>query len=247
MEKHHNEKILYETFNLVDWKRTKLVICKFPLIINAKGSDVPANKMIYTDFYIRYEYKFLRKIYSKKELETSKVLKSLECYYEVFDKFLTIVILLESIINHGTFSEATKEKLSNFIKEHLTGTENYHVIAKKIKETKIKHFDLKISKFSQQLYAYIHGCQIEFPKNNAEYETVTTGNFLRNVYRTIKLKTNLHHSDPTGKILRYAHDFCNRRVRDNKTEFSCIAHNFGGINMFFFIEGYRATTWNSRK
>ena len=247
MEKDHNEKILPETFNPIDWKKTKRVICKFPLIINAKGPDVPANKMIYTDFYIRYGHNFLRKIYSKKELETSKELKSLECYYEVFDKFLTIVILLESVINHGTFSKTNKEKLSNFIKEHLAGTENYHEIADKIKETKIRRFDSKMSKLSQQLYAYIHGCQIEFPKNNTEYETVTTGNFLRNAYRMIKLETNLYHSDPTGKILGYVHDFCNRRVRDNKTEFSCMAHNFWGFNMSFFIEGYRATTWNSRK
>ena len=31
-----------------------------------------------------------------------------------------------------------------------------------------------------------------------------------------------------GKIIRYVHDFCNWRVRENKTELSCIAHNFGG-------------------
>ena len=55
-----------------------------------------------------------------------------------------------------------------------------------------------------------------------------------------------------GKIIRYVHDFCNWRVRENKTELSCIAHNFGGggggagggFDMYFFIQGYRATTWN---
>ena len=67
--------------------------------------------MSYTDFYTRYEHKFLRDIYSKETLETSKELKSLESYYEVFDRFLTIVILLESAIsNRGTFSETSKEK-----------------------------------------------------------------------------------------------------------------------------------------
>ena len=77
-------------------------------MINAK---VPASEMTYTDFYIRYERIFLRNIYLKEELETSKKLKSLDSYYEVFDKFLTIVILLESVItNHRTYSETTKEK-----------------------------------------------------------------------------------------------------------------------------------------
>ena len=60
--------------------------------------------MSYTGFYIRYEHEFLRNIYSKKELETS--------YYEVFDRFLTIVILLESTItNRGIFSETSKENV----------------------------------------------------------------------------------------------------------------------------------------
>ena len=77
-------------------------------MINAK---VPASETTYTDFYIRYERIFLRNIYLKEELETSKKLKSLDSYYEVFDRFLIIVILLESVItNHRTYSETTKEK-----------------------------------------------------------------------------------------------------------------------------------------
>ena len=77
-------------------------------MINAK---VPASEMTYTDFYIRYERIFLRNIYLKEELETSKKLKSLDSYDEVFDRFLIIVILLESVItNHRTYSETTKEK-----------------------------------------------------------------------------------------------------------------------------------------
>ena len=75
------------------------------------SAKVPASEMTYTDFYIRYERIFLRNIYLKEELETSKKLKSLDSYYEVFDRFLIIVILLESVItNHRTYSETTKEK-----------------------------------------------------------------------------------------------------------------------------------------
>ena len=42
------------------------------------------------------------------------------------------------------------------------------------------------------------------------------------------------------------HDFCNGRVRENKTEVSCIAHNFFGFDMYFFIRGYRTTAWTSK-
>ena len=96
MEIDHKEKFTYEAFNPIDQKKTKCIVCNFPPIINAKIPNVPANEMSYTDFYIRYEHKFLRNVYSKKELKTSKELKSLESYYEVFDRFLTIAILLRS-------------------------------------------------------------------------------------------------------------------------------------------------------
>ena len=91
-------------------------------MINAKGPNVPANKMSYTDFYIRYENKYLINIYSK---ETSEELKSLEPYYEVFDRFLTIAILLESAItNQETFSETSNKKLSDFIEGNRAEAEN---------------------------------------------------------------------------------------------------------------------------
>ena len=45
--------------------------------------------MSYVFFYIRYELKLLRNIYTIEELETSRELASLDPYYEVFDRFLT--------------------------------------------------------------------------------------------------------------------------------------------------------------
>ena len=70
--------------------------------------------MSYTDFYVRYEHKFLRNRYSKEELESSDQLKTLN-YYKVFDKFLTIVILLESVINNCLFfDEVADKELINF-------------------------------------------------------------------------------------------------------------------------------------
>ena len=80
-------KITYEAFNPKKKKKTKCVICNFPLIMNAKGPNVPANEISYTDFYIKYEHKFLRNMYSKEGLETSKELKRLEPYFEVSDRF----------------------------------------------------------------------------------------------------------------------------------------------------------------
>ena len=36
MEIDHKEKVTYEAFNPIDWKKTKCVICNFSLIIKGK-------------------------------------------------------------------------------------------------------------------------------------------------------------------------------------------------------------------
>ena len=76
--------------------------------------------------------------------------------------------------------------------------------------------------------------------------TITTNNFFRNVYHMIKVKIHLHGSHVTGEILGCVHDFCNWRVRENKTDFVIFAHNFFGFDMFFLLKGFRATAWNTK-
>ena len=84
-----------------------------------------------------------------------------------------------------------------------------------------------------------------FPKSDIAYEKVTTDKFFGNVYRMIKVKMHLHHSHVTREILGYVHDFCNWRVRENKTEFVVFAHNFFGFDMFFLLKGFQATAWGT--
>ena len=69
-------------------------------------------------------------------------------------------------------------KNSNFIEEHCAGAKNYHEITEQIKETEIKHFDPKIPKFFQHLYAFDYVRLIEFSRSNSKYETLATLNFV---------------------------------------------------------------------
>ena len=72
-----------ETTQLIGQKRDALFAdLAYKLIQKDLASEVS-----YADLYIRYEYKFLRNMYTKEELETSKELATLESYYKVFDRF----------------------------------------------------------------------------------------------------------------------------------------------------------------
>ena len=50
----------------------------------------------------------------------------------------------------------------------------------------------------------------------------------------------------TGKSLSYAHDFSNMKVKENQNQFSCIAHNIFGFDMFFLLKGIRLSVWKTK-
>ena len=50
----------------------------------------------------------------------------------------------------------------------------------------------------------------------------------------------------TGKIIGYAHSFCNQKVRENKNQISVIADNLFGFDFFFFLKGLRLGVWRTK-
>ena len=119
-------KIAHKAKNPINWYKDKCYICNFLMQINAKGLHVANLEMSYTDFYIRFEHKFLRNLYSREELASSAHLGTLENHYKVFDKFLTVVILLESTLsNNLTFSEIVYDELMDFLKGRCTDCQKF--------------------------------------------------------------------------------------------------------------------------
>ena len=88
----------------------------------------------------------------------------------------------------------------------------------------------------QEIYAFAYQRLMNFPQGRFNYETLTTLNFFESIHRLINVKIHLHHSHLTGRIYGYAHDFRNMKVRENQSQFSCIAHKFFGFNLFLLIK-----------
>ena len=74
----------YEKDHPMNWESDKCRICNFPLKIDPIGPDVLNKEMSYGDFFIRYEHKFLRNIYSKEQLKSSPEIKTLQECYKTF-------------------------------------------------------------------------------------------------------------------------------------------------------------------
>ena len=97
----------YEKDNPINWNSDKCLICNFPLKIDPIAPDVPNNEMSYGDFYIMYEHKFLRNIYSKEQLESAPQIKTLQEYSKKFQNFIKICVSLQSVlVSHVNFDES---------------------------------------------------------------------------------------------------------------------------------------------
>ena len=114
----------YEKDYSINWESDKCHICNFPLKIGPIGPDIPNNEMSYGDFFIRYEHKFLRSIYSKEQLESSPKIKTLKGYYKTFKKFIKICVSLQSVlVSHVNFDDSDDHdhELQDFLRNNCAG------------------------------------------------------------------------------------------------------------------------------
>ena len=241
----------YEIKNPINWQTDKCWICDFPLHINPTMANVSKDKMSYGDFIIEKEHKFLRNIFSKKELERSDAIKNIESFHEHFCKFLQIVIYAQQCINSmKDFSECCYDELIDFCNNYCKDCVDFIELKEKISDIEIKSKQQqqksKIPKFTLQLYAFFYQRVMCFPTTKFECETVTTRNLFESVHKIINVKINLHHSHITGKIIGYVHDFCNLQVRENNEIVPCIAHNFFKFDMIFFLKAIRISVWRTK-
>ena len=57
----------------------------------------------------------------------------------------------------------------------------------------------------------------------------------------------IHHSQVTGKVIGYAHDFCNEKCRENYFTIPVIAHNQFRFDFFFYLKGIRPSIWEIKE
>ena len=203
-------KMQYERKNPVNWKNNRCVICKMPLRVEPTSFKTPDDEMTFEDFIIRFEYKFIRNIYTYEQIKDSHHLETLEKYYEVYQKFVAISIGLLSMFNNYNKNDEINTEVSEFIEENYTD-DSIDELENCIMQTEIKNA-LKSSygkdpKFNLEIYTFVCNLLFHFPVTDIQNETFTTDSFFINVHCLIKTKVHLHHSHITGKILGYTHDF----------------------------------------
>ena len=211
-------------------------------------SDATKDTMSYSDFIIHKEHTFLQNIFSKGEMSTSIALKDFPTYHKKFSRFLRVAIYLQNCLTRiQEFSDCVYDELIDFCSELCKDCENFLEIKERISAVEIKNTpQSKISKSTLQLYAFVYQRIMDFPQGKFDYKTVTTNDLFIYFHKIINVKIHLHHSHVAGKILGYAHDFCNEKVSENKDIFYCITHSFFGFDIYFLLKGIRFSVCDTK-
>ena len=166
--------------------------------------------MTYGDFIIRFEHTFLRNIYSEEQLLSAEHTKTLQNYYDIFQKYIQICVGLLALLNSNQRTNFINDEIEEFMDEEFPD-EKIQEIKNTINKTEIKNAlsqsHGEVYKFNLKVYAFVYDKIIFLLLSDIEYDTVPTDKFFIHVHRLIKGKIHLHHSHMTGEILGYSHDF----------------------------------------
>ena len=198
--------------------------------------------MTYGDFVIHFEHTFLRNIFSEQQLYSADQIKTLENYYEFFQRYIQMCVGLLALLNSNQRDNFISDKVENFVEEEFAD-DTIHEIKNTIQKIKIKNALSQsrgeVYKFNLTVYAFVYNKTIFLPRSDIEYDTLTTDKFFIHVNRLIKSKVHLHHLHTTGKILGYSHDFCNTTVIEKtRSEIPFVMQNVFGFDIFYYLKTY---------
>ena len=162
-------KMVYEQKDPINWKKDKCVICKMPLKIEPTSFKMPGDEMSYGDFFIQFEYKFIRNIFTNEKIQQSDDLNCLENYYKTYQKFIPISIDLLSLFSNYHRIDELNNETSEFIEESFANDTidelKVRVIQTEIKNALKTSFD-RVPKFNLKIYAFDYDWLVYFPKSD---------------------------------------------------------------------------------
>ena len=141
------------------------------------------------DFVIRFEHTFLRNIFSEEQLSLAEQIKTLQNYYELFQKYIQICVGLLALLNSNQREHFINDEVEDFVEEEFAD-ETIREIKNTIQKTEIKNALSQsrgeIYKFNLKVYAFVYDKIIFLPHSDIEYDTLTTDKFFIHVNRLIK-------------------------------------------------------------
>ena len=77
---------------------------------------------------------------------------------------------------------------------------------------------------------------MKFPENNHGIKPIVTKNIFNDIMNLVFGNVVIYHSHVRGKIIGYAHDFCNKKLREMQNLIPVFAYNPFNFDFFFVVK-----------
>ena len=197
-----DEKEEFRRNNLLT-KHTLCCLCNFPIEPRAENR--------WAQHVFKAEHLFLENVYSEKQMEQMGI-RNFETFSQKLNKILDNV----DIFCQSLESESYQQQQNN--NESSAEIENIISKIKKIKTSTLNYnqspTDNKNKATKEKTIAYLYQHAICFIKTDKiKGEIPISNKFLSNMCAISKYRKVIHHSHVTGKIIVFAHDFCNQKCK----------------------------------
>ena len=106
--------------------------------------------MTYGDFVIRFKHTFLRNIFNEEQLYSADQIKTLQNYYEFFQRYIQICVGLLALLNSNQRDNFINDEVENFVEEEFAD-DTIHEIKNTIQKTEIKN---ALSQSRREVYRF---------------------------------------------------------------------------------------------
>ena len=122
-------------------------------------------------------------------------------------------------------------------------------LSRKIQVSKVKNARWENRKKFKlnKIITFVYSTIMDFPENKFEIKTVVTKTFFNNVGDLIYGGYVIHHSHITSEVIGYAHNFCDKKIRENHNLIPVFAHDLFSFDFFFVVKGISLCVWRTKQ
>ena len=145
------------------------------------NSQTSNSAMTYGDFVIGFEHTFLPNIFSEEQLSLAEQIKTLQNYYNFFQKYIQICVGLLALLNSNQRGNFINDEVEDFVEEEFAD-ETIREIKNTIQKTEIKNALSQsrgeVYKFNLKVYAFLYDKIIFLPQVILSMKHLLQINFL---------------------------------------------------------------------
>ena len=104
---------------------------------------------------------------------------------------------------------------------------------------------MKKKSLKKKLFSICERSICFIPTSKVKGKYPISSKFISNLIAIFKSQRDIHHSHVTGKIIGYAHNFCNLRCKENYYTIPVFAHNQFRFDFFLSLKGFRPSVWET--